>query len=398
MFSGAIHDPTYPITKGILAMTHATGTGINIMQSTAQQFSVAVFDGDGIGPEIMAPTVALLAQAAAQVGIELEFEHLAAGAAHYRDHGSALPEQSLVAARAADAILLSAMGLPSVRYSDGTEISPQIDLRMKLGLFAGVRPVFVQPGQDVPLKSSRVGEIDFVLIRESTEGLFHSHGKGQVIDNREARETLVITRDISEKLFHFAFRLARQRRAAGVGKGLVHCIDKANVFKAFAFFRQIFFEVAAQYPDITAECAYVDATALWMVQKPWMFDVLVTENMFGDILSDLGAGLMGSLGLAPSADIGAKHALFQPCHGSAPDIAGKGIANPMAMILSGAMMLDWLGEERHAPALKPVAAALRGAVSDVMVEGATLPGDLGGRASTLEVARAVGTAFNARMR
>lgn len=379
-------------------MTHTAGTDTHTLKNTETRFSVAVFDGDGIGPEIMSPTVSLLAQAADQVGIKLDFQHLPAGAGHYRDHGSSLPEASLIAARGADAILLSAMGLPSVRYPDGTEISPQIDLRMKLGLFAGVRPVFVQPGQDVPLKSPLIGEIDFVLIRESTEGLFYSHGKGQVIDDREARETLVITRDVSEQLFHFAFRLARQRRDAGVGKGLVHCIDKANVFKAFAFFRQIFFEVAAQYPDIKAECAYVDATALWMVQKPWMFDVLVTENMFGDILSDLGAGLMGSLGLAPSADIGARHALFQPCHGSAPDIAGQGIANPMAMILSGAMMLEWLGEERGAPALKPVAAALRAAVSDVMVDGRTLSGDLGGQASTLEVAQAVGAAFQARVR
>lgn len=386
-----------PVTKGTLVMTHTAEAGRNILRSNAQRFSVAVFDGDGIGPEIMAPTVTLLAQAAASVGIKMEFQNLAAGAGHYRDHGSALPEHSLAAARSADAILLSAMGLPSVRYPDGTEISPQIELRMKLGLFAGVRPVFVQPGQDVPLKSPRVGEIDFVLIRESTEGLFSSHGKGQVIDNREARETLVITRGISEQLFHFAFRLARQRRAAGVGKGMVHCVDKANVFKAFAFFRQVFFEVAAHYPDIRAECAYVDATALWMVQKPWMFDVLVTENMFGDILSDLGAGLMGSLGLAPSADIGARHALFQPCHGSAPDIAGQGIANPMAMILSGAMMLDWLAEERNAPPLKPVAAALRAAVSDVMLDGRTLPGDLGGQASTREVARAVAAAFHVRM-
>lgn len=363
---------------------------------TRQQFSIAVFDGDGIGPEIMGPTLTILENAVSKAGVDLRFNHLAAGAKYYQDHGCSLPEDSLSAARDADAILLSAMGLPSVRYPDGTEISPQIELRMKLGLSAGVRPVFVQPGQDVPLKSPRVNEIDFVLIRESTEGLFASHGKGEVIENREARETLVITRDVSEKLFHFAFRLARQRRDDGIGKGVVHCIDKANVFQAFAFFRQIFHEVAAHYPDIQAECAYVDATALWMVQKPWIFDVLVTENMFGDILSDLGAGLMGSLGLAPSADIGEQHALFQPCHGSAPDIAGQGIANPIAMVLSGAMMLDWLGRERGAPQLIPVAAALRAAVSDVMVDGKVLTSDLGGSASTLEVADAIAIAFDKR--
>jgi 3-isopropylmalate dehydrogenase len=359
-----------------------------------QTFEIAVFEGDGIGPEIMRPTIDLLTGISRRAeSFALNFEQVPAGAAHYRVTGDALPAASLDAARASDAVLLSAMGLPDVRYPDGTEISPQIDLRMELGLFAGVRPVFVRPGQDTPLKSPRVAEIDFVIVRESTEGLFASHGKGVVEDDRLARETLEITRETSEKLFDFAFDLARRRKADGKGRGTVHCIDKANVFQAFAFFRGIFRERAAGFPEICAETAYVDATALWMVQKPWMFDVLVTENMFGDILSDLGAGIMGGLGLAPSADIGERNAVFQPCHGSAPDIAGRGEANPMAMILSAAMMLDWLGHKNENAEAREAGRALDAAVSRVLSEGRVRSADLGGSATTLAVAEAVAAAL-----
>ena len=354
-----------------------------------RSFEIAVFRGDGIGPEIMDPTVALLDELARASGTyALHFRDAPAGAQHYADTGEAFPAASMAAARAADAILLSAMGLPSVRYPDGTEISPQIDLRKALTLFAGVRPVTVRPGQRTPLNLPAGRSIDFVLIRESTEGLFYTQGRGEVTDT-EARETLLITRDISEKLFRFAFALARQRKEAGRGPGRVTCVDKANVFRAFAFFRSIFDAEAARHPDLRADHAYVDATALWMVQKPWDFDVMVTENMFGDILSDLGAGLMGGLGLAPSADIGLDHAVFQPCHGSAPDIAGQGVANPMAMILSAALMLDWLADRHGVPAMARDAQRLRDGVDAVVAEGRCLTRDLGGMASTAQVARAV---------
>lgn len=234
--------------------------------------------------------------------------------------------------------------------------------------------------------------MDFVLIRESTEGLFYTQGRGEVTKD-EARETLLITRDISEKLFRFAFGLAKNRKAAGRGPGKVTCVDKANVFRAFAFFREIFDAEAARHPDIVADHAYVDAMALWMVQKPWDFDVLVTENMFGDILSDLGAGLMGGLGLAPSADIGLDHAVFQPCHGSAPDIAGQNAANPMAMILSAAMMLEWLGQRHDVPAMVSDGARLREAVDAVVARADVLTRDLGGTASTTQAADAVRSAL-----
>ncbi len=354
---------------------------------------IVVFAGDGIGPEITAPTLAILtdlalnAQTYALTTIEAP-----AGAAHYAKTGESLPATSMQAARNADAILLSAMGLPDVRYPDGTEISPQIDLRKELTLFAGVRPVTVRQGSPTPLNLPEGRDIDFVLIRESTEGLFYTQGKGEVSET-EARETLLITRDISEKLFRFAFGLANDRKRSGRGPGRVTCVDKANVFRAFAFFRSIFDAVATEYPDIAADHAYVDATALWMVQKPWDFDVLVTENMFGDILSDLGAGLMGGLGLAPSADIGLDHAVFQPCHGSAPDIAGQGVANPFAMILSAAMMLEWLGIRKENEEMVKDGNKLRRAVESVVSEGTVLTRDLGGCATTDMAGQAVSHAL-----
>ena len=354
-----------------------------------QSFEIAVFEGDGIGPEIIAPTLTILkGLAETSGGYALNTQVFPAGAAHYAKTGESLPQSSMEGARRADAILLSAMGLPDVRYPDGTEISPQIDLRKALGLFAGLRPVRVAADGLTPLKLGKGQDIDFVLIRESTEGLFYTQGRGEVSEN-EARETLRITRDVSEKLFAFAFALARDRKAQGRGPGRVTCVDKANVFRAFAFFRELFDKEAQRHPEITAGHAYVDATALWMVQKPWEFDVLVTENMFGDILSDLGAGLMGGLGMAPSADIGVDHAVFQPCHGSAPDIAGQGLANPFAMILSGAMMLDWLGTRHNLSAMLADAVRIREAVEMQVASGLDLTADLGGFANTQGAARGV---------
>lgn len=352
-----------------------------------QTFTISVFDGDGIGPEIMAPTLDILKRLAEASGsYALEMTQLPMGAGHHAETGDAMPSASLEAARASDAILLAAMGLPHVRYPDGTEITPQVDIRIALDLYAGVRPVRIFPGHPTPLAAP--GPVDFVLIRESTEGLFHTKGKGTVTPDY-ATETLKITRAKSDKLFRFAFDLAAQRKATGRGPGRVTCVDKANVFRAFAYFRELFDAEAARHPDLIADHAYVDAMALWMVTRPADFDVLVTENMFGDILSDLGAGLMGGLGLAPSADIGDENALFQPCHGTAPDIAGRGIANPLAMILSAAMMLDWLSVESGNDKVGQDGQRLREAVEAVLTEGTTLTGDLGGTASTLEAAAAV---------
>jgi 3-isopropylmalate dehydrogenase len=351
------------------------------------RFHIAVLPGDGIGHEVMPACLEVLNAAAARLGgFGLDYDIRPAGAESYRDTGQAIPPETANAVRRADAILLGAMGLPSVRRPDGTEITPQIDLRMDLGLYAGVRPVSIVNGAAAVLADPRAAKADFVLIRESTEGLFASRGKGKVIDDREAHETLVITRGVSERLFDFAFSLARKRKQAG-SRGEVICVDKANVFASFAFFRKIFNERAALNTDIGASAAYVDALAMFMVRRPWELDVLVTENMFGDILSDLGAALMGGLGFAPSADIGDEFAVFQPCHGTAPDIAGQGKANPIAMFLSGAMMLDWLGDRETLPEGRSAADLIRRAVTASLHT--IQPIEVGGSAGTATITRAV---------
>ncbi|MEM7503326.1 MAG: isocitrate/isopropylmalate family dehydrogenase [Pseudomonadota bacterium] len=351
--------------------------------------SIATLPGDGIGPEVIAPAIELL-NAAVGGSATLDFQMVAAGANHYAAHGDAIPEESLAAAKAADAILLGAMGMPDIRYPDGTEISPQLELRERLGLYAGVRPIRTVPGVATPLADDRARRLDIVLVRESTEGLFKSRNHCELVDDAIARDTLEITRATSERLFDFSFELARSRKAQGK-EGRVTCVDKANVLGSFAFFRKIFDERAQRYPDIVADHCYVDALALRLVKQPWEFDVLVTENMFGDILSDLGAGLMGGMGMAPSADIGDANAVFQPCHGSAPDIAGSGMANPVATFLSGAMMLDWIARERSLSACRSAASKIRVAIDQAFADGKLLPYELGGSDGTEAIADAVMT-------
>src|SRR6201984_3385285 len=202
----------------------------------------------------------------------------------------------------ADAILLGACGLPSVRSPGDTEIMPQVELRFHFDLYAGVRPVRLIPGVPSPIVGADQRGIDLVVIRESTEGLFASMGKG-VVTHDDARETLVITRKTSERLFEFSFRLA-ERRKKRAKPGQLTCVDKANVFKAFAFFREMFDDAAPRHPEGKAARLYVDACSAMLVKRPWDFDVMVMENMFGDILSDMTAGLIGGMGMAPSAHIG----------------------------------------------------------------------------------------------
>jgi 3-isopropylmalate dehydrogenase len=355
---------------------------------TNQSCRVAVMPGDGIGPEVMNAALAVLEPLQRRFGFRLVTGTIPGGAALYRDTGVALADEGFRQAEAADAILFGAMGLPDVRYPDGTEIAPHLEMRRAFGLYAGVRPVKGFPNMRTPLADPRAAEIDLVILRESTEGLFASVGKGVVEDDHEARDTLVITRATSERLFDFAFRLAERRQARG-GKGRVTCVDKANVFVSMAFFRKIFDERALRFPEIQADHHYVDATALDLVRKPWAFDVLVMENMFGDILSDLGAALVGGMGMAPCGEIGDHHALFQPAHGSAPDIAGRDQANPTAMILSAAMMLDWLGERHDVPAMVDAANTLERAVEDGFRSRTLRPMEHGGEQGTRDYTRAL---------
>jgi 3-isopropylmalate dehydrogenase len=356
-------------------------------------FKIALLPGDGIGPEVMDACIAVLRRLLAhQPRFGFSYVHGPGGAQHYADTGVALPESTLRACETADAMLFGAMGLPRIRYPDGTEVSPQIDLRKDFDLYAGVRPIRAIPGVPSALADPRAAQIDFVLLREQSEGLFYGRlypEKQPQADDNQAFDLGRITRPASERLFDFAFRLARRRRAANPAKGRVTCVDKANVLSSMAFFHKIYWERARLYPDIAADHCYVDAMALNLLKQPWDYDVLPTENQFGDILSDLAAGLIGGLGMSPSADIGEKHALFQPSHGTAPDIAGLGKANPTAMILSAALMLEWLGETHGLLEAGAEAARLRQAVDAAFASGRLRSFELGGKDGTQAITRAV---------
>lgn len=341
-----------------------------------KKFSIALLPGDGIGPEVTAEAVKVL-RAVEELSADVcfELEEFSAGAGEYQRSGEPMPPGTIERLRQFHAIFLGAMGLPGVRQPDGTEVTPQLDLREQLDLFAGVRPVFLYHAQDTPLKGYDAGQIDFVIVRENTEGLFYGRKRRPVPDAGFVEDVLHVSRAGAERLFHYAFRLARQRR------GKVTLVDKANVLPSMAFFRQVFDEVAQHYPGVETERVYVDAAALFLVRKPETFDVIVTENMFGDILSDLGAALVGGMGMAPSADIGERHGVFQPAHGSAPDIAGQQKANPTAAILSVAMMLEWLGE----PELLRASSWIHQAVRRVYENPANRTPDLRGRLTTSEL-------------
>ena len=342
-------------------------------------FQIAVLGGDGIGPEVVAEGLKVLRVVEAIVdGVRFDVVEHSVGAAEYLRHGDPLPPATLDRIRAADAILLGAMGLPSVRWPNGVELTPQIDLREQLDLFNGVRPIRLFHESHTPLKGyggAGGRPIDFVIIRENCEGLFSERLTPRPTGRDFETDTMKITRRGAERVCREAFQLALKRRK--------HCtlVDKANVLPSMAFFRKIFDEVAREFPAVTTDRVYVDAMALFMVQRPETFDVLVTENMFGDILSDLGAGIVGGMGMAPSADLGDTYGLFQPSHGTAPTIAGQGIANPVATILSVAMMLDWLDH----PATIRAARLITQAVETVLADPAHRTADLGGRTSTTQM-------------
>lgn len=356
---------------------------------TTNEFQIAVFEGDGIGHEIMKACLQVLEKLEQHsTGFRLIMENLEGGAEFYRETGLDITEEAFEKARKADAILFGSMGLPDVRFPDGTEIAPHLTMRVEFDLFAGVRPVKAYPNVPSYLADKRAEKIDLIILRECTEGLFASRGKGEVIDDREARDTLVITRSNCERFFDYGFDLARKRKDKG-GKCMVTCVDKSNVFRSYAFFRKIFTERAENFPDITPTYHYIDAMALDLIRRPWDFDVLVAENMFADILSDLGGGIIGGMGMTPTGEIGEHHALFQPAHGSAPDIAGKGIANPTAMFLSAVMMLDWLGEKNGSDGCRAAARKLETAIETGFQTGKVQPIEFGGPHGTQDIAKAV---------
>jgi isocitrate/isopropylmalate dehydrogenase len=345
-------------------------------------YHFGVIPGDGIGPEIVQSALGVLAAVADRVGFTYELTELSGGARTYEETGSPLSIEDLGRVRDADATLKGPVGLPGVRLPDGTEAGLLGGLlRGGLDLFANVRPVVALPGIEGPLRATP-GSIDYVIVRENTEGLYASRGKG-VGNDHAVTDTLLVTRPGTERVVRYAFELARSRTGApNDGVQRVTCVDKANVLRSLYFFRQIFLEIAAEYPEIEAECRYVDAAAQALVLEPGHFDVIVTENLFGDVLSDLGGATVGGISLCPSGNIGALCAYFEPIHGSAPDLVGTGQANPIGEILSVAMLLSHIGE-------LDAARLVRSAVMNGLAEGKLQVGRSGSVAGGAERVTAV---------
>lgn len=353
---------------------------------------IALIKGDGIGVDVVDAALAVVEAALNKTGQPLpQYDEIEAGAGYFQKTGRDIEPGGEERAGAADAIFLGAIGLPSVRHADGTEISPHLRLRDRFGLYAGVRPVKAYANAPQRLADPRAANIDLIILRESTEGLFYSaaaHNRSLVVNDDEVQDVLRITRKTTTKLHQFAFNLAQKRRNRG-HSGKLTCVDKANVFTSMAFFRQIFDEVRSEHPDTQVSYNYVDAQALDLVRKPWDFDVLVMENMFGDILSDLAGGLVGGMGMAACAEIGDQTGLFQPAHGSAPDIMGEDKANPLAAILSGALMLDYLAEKLGRPALTDAAEIINNAIEAGFEANLLRPMEFGGDMGTKAITKAL---------
>ncbi len=359
------------------------------------KYQIAVVPGDGIGPEVCRAAVSVLRRCG--VGDRFEFTEYAAGADCYTATGEAFPDETQEACRAADAVLHGAAGLPDVLYPDGTEAGQDFSMKIRaaLDLYANIRPIKLYEGVTPPLAGRKPSDIDYVIVRENTEGLYAARAGGNLLRDEMASDTMVITRKGTARVVREAAELALQRNGAPAdGKRRVTIVDKSNVLRSFAFFRRVAEEVLSDYPALEVDYALSDAVTIRMVERPDTLDVLVCENFIGDIISDLGAATVGGMGLAPSAEIGEAHGYFQGSHGTAPDIAGRGIANPVATILSAAEMLDWLGRRQQDPPLAAAAQTIRNAVGDVLRDGTATTPDLGGVGSTESFAEAISALLN----
>ena len=318
---------------------------------------IAVIPGDGIGKEVMDAALYVLDY----FSLPFDYVLLEAGDCALKKYGKALPDGTLEECKKSDAVLFGAVGESAADVI--------VKLRFELDVFANVRPAKSYEG----IKCLYEG-VDIIIVRENTECLY----KGLEFEIDDVAEGIrIITKKGSERVAKFAFELAKKEK-----RRKVTVLHKANVLKkTCGLFRRICRNVAKNYPEIEYNEYYIDAACMYLVMDPWRFDVILTTNMFGDIVSDLAAGLVGGLGIAPSANIGEKYALFEPVHGSAPDIAGKGIANPSAMILSASMMLKYLGYDR-------IAKKIEKALEITFKEGKVTP-DLGGRLKTMEMAKEV---------
>lgn len=321
-------------------------------------YKIAVIPGDGIGKEVMEATLHVLEA----LDVEFNYQFAEAGDEYMEKSGVALPQETVDIVKNSQACLFGAAGESAADVI--------VKMRQELDLYVNLRPVKSYPGTKCLFDN-----LDFVIVRENTEGLYIGL---EEYTEEGATALRVITRKASERICKFAFEYAKK-----TNRNKVTAVHKANVLKKTdGLFKEIFYQVAEEYPDMELDDRYVDATAMFFITKPEMFDVIVTTNLFGDILSDEGAGLVGGLGLIPSANIGESQGLFEPVHGSAPSHAGKGTANPSAMILSAVLMLDYLEEHEEARRLEE-------ALVDVLAEGKVVTADLNGTASTMEMAREV---------
>ena len=348
------------------------------------KYEIAVMSGDGIGPEVIEAALAVLKQCETRFGLELNYTSYDFSADLYRRTGRKITAADMDEIGKKDAVLFGAMGLPDVRGPDGLELGAQVEMRAHYKLFASLRPVRLFPGVEGPLKAKKV---DMLVIRETSEGMFAGLADKHAPSNESASDRMTITRATCEKLFDVAFSQARARRKRGT-RGHVTLLHKSNALRSNVLMEKVFDEVAAKNSDVGSAKFYIDAGSMYMVADPERYDVVVSENIFGDIVSEIAAGLVGGLGVAPSADVSLTHGVFQPSHGSAPDIAGKGLANPIAMILSAAMMLEWLGEQRSDERCTKAGQAIRSAVEAALAKGPRSR-DLGGTAGTKEVTDAV---------
>ncbi|MFM5401951.1 isocitrate dehydrogenase [Aeromonas veronii] len=326
---------------------------------------ITVIPGDGIGPSIVESAIQILTHA----GCDFEYEYADAGLVALEKHGELLPQATL------DLIEKNKVSLkgPLTTPVGGGFTSINVSLRKKFNLYANVRPVISFKGT-----RSRYDNIDIITVRENTEGMYSGAGQKRSDDNKSAEAMSIITREGAERIVKFAFELARQE-----GRKKVTIIHKANILKSTSgLFLEVAREIASHYPDIQSEEMIVDAACMNLVMYPERFDVMVTTNLFGDILSDLCAGLVGGLGMAPGANIGDGAAIFEAVHGSAPDIAGKNIANPTSVILASIQMLEYLS-------MQDKAERIREAVRATIESGDRVTRDLGGTASTSEFTQAI---------
>lgn len=365
-------------------------------------YKLVLLGGDGTGPEVLREGVKVLKAVEDRFGLSFDLVPYPCGGQHYLDTGMEWPDGTFEACKAADAILLGAIGLPNANLPNGelAGIGVLFGLRFGLDLYANVRPTKLYPNVHHKIHDGfkqvwDPGKVDFVIIRENTEGLYtptrgyldRGGTKELAIDSR------VITRKGAERVIRFAFELAKTRAGAPAdGKHRVTCVDKSNVTAGCRLFRSIYDEVAAGYPGIQKDYAYIDAFLQWLIRSPEAYDVAVTSNMFGDIATDLAAVLQGGMGMAAGGNVGDAHGMFEPIHGSAPKYAGKDAVNPTAMILATQMMLEWLGRRKKDPALLEAAVVVEKAVEAVLREGKILTYDLGGTAKCSEMGAAIARA------